>query len=66
MVKTTVENDTIRLVADYINLVKLTYRSHSKEVTEFGASLVSDKAEQLLNAGLTIDQINLIGKAVRL
>lgn len=66
MVKTTVENDTIRLVADYINLVKLTYRSHSKEVTEFGASLVSDKEEQLLKAGLTIDQINLIGKAVRL
>lgn len=63
---TTIANDTVRLIADYVNLVKQTSRLQDKEAKEFGLKLIEDKATQLFSAGLTADQVSLISKAVLL
>lgn len=64
MTTTMIDNKTIELIASYIQIVKLSQAANS-DVSAFAFNLAWDKENQLQNAGLTLEQIGMIAKAVR-
>lgn len=59
-----IDNKTISLIASYISAIKVS-KSEDSEISMLGFTVLYTLESNLLEAGLTDEQIGLIAKAVR-
>ena len=59
-----IDNKTISLIASYISAIKVS-KSEDSEISMLGFTVLYTIESNLLEAGLTDEQIGLIAKAVR-
>jgi hypothetical protein len=61
-----IDDQVIRLIVDYVSLIKGASRLRDQEAKDFANKLIENKENQLNDVGVTWEQIDLLRKVVRL
>lgn len=61
-----IDDQVIRLIVDYLNLMKGARNLRDQEAKDFANGLLENKENQLNDVGVTWEQIDLLRKVVRL